>query len=1466
MPTVKYYQAIEAAQKAEAGQEPSPKFDLEDLGSGGIVGKILSNHRFWAFMRTFWPIVRIGRFGLVSRYDDVVEVRRREDVFEAPFKLEMTELAGGNANFVLGMRRGPGHERQIKHIMRAIRRDDIERIIVPVCESVGNELVARAGDRIDAVQDLLMRVSSEACIAYFGLEVEEPQDFADWVMSLSTLLFADPFGDPTTRRLALTGAKNVRIAIQRSIEHARRGEVSPDTLVARLVEIQRNEVDGPTDAEIIAMLMGLAVGFIPTNTLASGHILEVLFDVPDAMRMATAAARAGDDARLERVLMEAMRFKPPIIPGLPRYTLEDVILAKGTGRQTRIPKGTTVIAATMSAMLDPRRVRRSKKFDPDRDPQASPHGDLLFGGLDFLHYCVGEHVARAQITQAFKPLLRQKKLLRARGKAGKMVKVGPFPRHLHVTFEPEAGHRSASMITICVPITAPVSTDTVNEAIARLGNPAGSAMRGALDATKRVHFASMSAIGGEEKAGEPSYVVVELSVDGPKDSAIDAIVDKAGALLIPVFTLACGIADAGALRKALHKHVVDLQTRPWDPSGLNFCGTPDLPVTQIVRDQEIAEAAGAELAGWLGHHAQYGTMAMSAVRYVRRQLRKQNKIWALVQPSQVEPAVVQRTDIGTGQAIKAALTEPRFLVSVALAVVAAGIAHFGLVRGFGELGGWSGLDAGQDAKKLIVLLWHMAGSLVRGALYLAAAAVVLLGAFVWLFRRQESRDVVEDFDPRKEHVEGLLKLENPPGYIQNHITAVTPLKQGWMRKVSLALAFWGIKMLVKYRFRPGFVLDIGTIHYARWFRLPKTNKLIFFSNYDGSWESYLEDFITKAHYGQTAVWSNGIGFPKTSYLLFGGADDGGRFKRWVRRQQVPTSFWYTRFAQLTTDQIRNNAVIAHGLANAHSDSQARAWISLFNSQPRPAVALETEEIQSLVFGGLGNLVHGELLVLRFPEDKAPCKAWLRDVMNIPSDESARRAAMALDAGARPRIAAEPRVAFGGKKPENDALILALSSVGLRRLGLGEMGVDKPDALGSFPEAFVEGMATDNRARILGDLAASEPARWQWGGPGAEPDAVLLLLARTRDLLDQARAREHASLGQQGIQVLRTITLQELPSNDATAADKPAPAATPSARAAAAAVFEPFGFRDGISQPIIKGTSRYSVDTNPIHAVAPGEFVLGYRDNREYFPPTPVISAEHDFACTLASLPEDLPDRFPRFPAAYTETARDFGRNGSFLVVRQLEQDTEGFRKFMDDAVADLEKRYQGFDFSREWLAAKMVGRWSNGSSVVQHPNEQGKGRPDNNFWLGADDPQGQRCPYGAHIRRVNPRDSFNPGSQEQLDISNRHRILRVGRPYVEGAAATPKGLVFMCLNADIERQFEFVQQTWMNASSFHGLRNEMDPIAGISQPAGGSGTFTIPTPAGPIEVRGVKPYVTVRGGGYFFLPSRSVLRFLSGTA
>jgi deferrochelatase/peroxidase EfeB len=269
-----------------------------------------------------------------------------------------------------------------------------------------------------------------------------------------------------------------------------------------------------------------------------------------------------------------------------------------------------------------------------------------------------------------------------------------------------------------------------------------------------------------------------------------------------------------------------------------------------------------------------------------------------------------------------------------------------------------------------------------------------------------------------------------------------------------------------------------------------------------------------------------------------------------------------------------------------------------------------------------------------------------------------------------------------------------------------------------------------------------------------------------------------------------------------------------------------------------------------------------------------------------------------------EQPRAVAQNGSFLVIRQLEQDFEGFKAFCAREAERVLPYFADLPVfcDEEFIAAKMIGRWHDGSSLVRHPyvsatklkelsgrdasgstarpetrpsdpkaSSIGRAdfpaqstyadrapRPDNDFLYGTEDPQGLRCPYGAHIRRANPRDSLSPGSNEQIDISNRHRILRVGRQYEEKGS---RGLLFMCLNADLERQFEFIQQTWMSSSKFHGLDAETDPI--VTDGTKGRCSFTIPTRAGPVSLSPLPQFVTVRGGGYFFVPGRQLLNYLA---
>jgi len=352
--------------------------------------------------------------------------------------------------------------------------------------------------------------------------------------------------------------------------------------------------------------------------------------------------------------------------------------------------------------------------------------------------------------------------------------------------------------------------------------------------------------------------------------------------------------------------------------------------------------------------------------------------------------------------------------------------------------------------------------------------------------------------------------------------------------------------------------------------------------------------------------------------------------------------------------------------------------------------------------------------------------------------------------------------------------------------------------------------------------------------------VLLLYAMDAQTLKTRRRIETDACAQAGIPPPYQIRLHQWPASRDPITKKPIP------------LKEPFGFVDGISQPSIRGLAS-SVGALATDRLEPGEFILGYPDGHKQFPPTPQVLAAQD----PHNLLPDLPEGFP--PPPSKEPVRDLGRNGSYLVIRQLKQEVARFQSYVSSEAARLHE-------TPEWVAAKMVGRWPNGAPLVMYPHAEPPTydpiKRDENFLFGRDDPQGLACPFGAHIRRANPRDQLDPDNKTQMSITNRHRILRRGRSYVDGdnSGAEPQGLLFMCLNADIERQFEFLQQTWIGSTSFGPLSDEADPLTAGNQ---GGGTYTIPALEGPKQLTGLPSFVTMIGGGYFFLPGRQALDYLS---
>jgi Dyp-type peroxidase family len=484
--------------------------------------------------------------------------------------------------------------------------------------------------------------------------------------------------------------------------------------------------------------------------------------------------------------------------------------------------------------------------------------------------------------------------------------------------------------------------------------------------------------------------------------------------------------------------------------------------------------------------------------------------------------------------------------------------------------------------------------------------------------------------------------------------------------------------------------------------------------------------------------------------------------------------------------------------------------------------VEAADIQGIIITAYPHLTVSRYFFLHINEP-AGARQWLGDLApRITTADWKRRAAGEI------------------VKPKS-ATNIAFTNQGLLALQLD------PNVVSTFSEEFRQGMSEPARARRLGDNGASDPSQWELGNPGTPPEREIHILL----ILEAPNAAELHLLTQQYRQEIRINGgLSEI---HATEDGTPLPLQK-----------EHFGFHDGISQPEIEGSPKRSRDAAT--CVKAGEFILGYKNEYNLLPSTPTVSAEADVHNNLRPLLQDD-------PSTPIVKLKDLGRNGSYLVFRKLYQDVAAFRKYIaanaggDDAL----------------LGAKLVGRWASGTSLILSPAQdkppENQKEPENNFVYAATDPYGYVCPLGAHVRRVNPRDAMSDRepTESMVDV-RRHRILRRGVPYGETLATglnddgKPRGLLFICINADIERQFEFIQQTWSNNPKFHGMNNDRDPLIGDNLEPGDAidelqpRVFTIQKDGTRCRLMSIPRFVTMKGGAYFFLPSISAIFFLAGKA
>ncbi len=400
-----------------------------------------------------------------------------------------------------------------------------------------------------------------------------------------------------------------------------------------------------------------------------------------------------------------------------------------------------------------------------------------------------------------------------------------------------------------------------------------------------------------------------------------------------------------------------------------------------------------------------------------------------------------------------------------------------------------------------------------------------------------------------------------------------------------------------------------------------------------------------------------------------------------------------------------------------------------------------------------------------------------------------------------------------KKPES-TVSAAFTFSGLEKLELPLA------SLLSFPLEFQHGMRS--RADILGDCGKNDPENWDpvWRETGVHmwlavyAESAMVLSGRSDEMRQWMDETDGATLrfAQDACQIW-------LNGRYSTS--------------------EHFGYTDGFGNPDFKGAERDCVPGQgkltpkaDWETLATGEFLLGYADEAGELP--------------VAPIPHLL------------------GRNGTFMVYRKMHQNVGAFRAYLDTKGT----LYAG---GKEKLAAKFVGRWRDGTPLILSPNAMNPSivQDDNrntNFRYN-EDPAGARCPLGAHIRRVHPRDAFG----FEGGLVNRRRIMRRGLPYGEYVPdgepvndRDERGIIFMALNASLFRQFEFVQQQWIDYGNDAHQGNDRDPLIGNHDERSKFVIQGTSDPGNAPFICGALPnFVELRGGNYFFMPSLTALAMMA---
>jgi cytochrome P450 len=415
----------------------------------------------FAELRAARPIFVMASPGpvVVSRFADVLEVASLDGAFGVEPYAATNAVVMGGANFLLGMGDGAQYESEKATLKLAVKRtdlDDIRSFVRTAAKALiaGAEAAAGAAHQLDLPQGYAGLVPLQLAGHYFGVAGPGPAVLGGWIRAIFVELFLNLNNDPHLAAAGAAAGQQLGAVIDGLIAASRAvgtggagaaggqggggaaavgggadGPAAPgrDSVLGRLLAMQADPDTRLADDRIRVNLVGLLVGMIDNTIMAAVNALDVLFNFPDQLAGAVAAAGAADPGALLPYVLEALRFHSPA-PLLVRLSGQPHVLAKGTDRATEVPAGRLIFASNGSAMMDD-----SVLDGPQQFVLGRPGYQYLHFGWG-MHQCFGKYISQVQVTELVRSLLLLPGLRRAAGDAGQLVYEGPFPKSFTVAW------------------------------------------------------------------------------------------------------------------------------------------------------------------------------------------------------------------------------------------------------------------------------------------------------------------------------------------------------------------------------------------------------------------------------------------------------------------------------------------------------------------------------------------------------------------------------------------------------------------------------------------------------------------------------------------------------------------------------------------------------------------------------------------------------------------------------------------------------------------------------------------------------------------------------------------------------------------------------------------------------------------------------------------------------------------------